>query len=443
MIVKTVNIEAKTAHRRIVVAFLIAATCLLAMAASVRAQEIPEEAYISGVIGHAQSYKLSCESRSAADWAAYWGFDVSEYEILAALPRTDNPETGFVGNPSGAWGSIPPWSYGVHPPPLAAVLRDFGIPAQETQGLGWDGLRQEIAAGRPVIVWVIGQMWNGTPISYTASDGQTTTVAYYEHSMIVNGYGPGLVYVIDAYTGYDQVYDLNTFLASWAVLGQRAIVAGQNMPVRPTPAPLSAGGTYEVQRGDTLISLAEQFDLYWRDLAALNEIGYPYLLYTGQTLRIPETAQEPSQPAQTEAPGPTPAPTPAGTPAPGSEQPAAGYTVQAGDSLVRIARKLEISWKDLAAANLLVYPYFIHPGQELRLPDAALPAATPQQVTPAATAQPVPNATATNPDTYVVGRGEFLTGIAEAFGLDWLELARLNGLQPPYRLYPGQVLKLR
>jgi uncharacterized protein YvpB len=121
--------------------------------------------------GVAQSLSLSCEARSAVDWADFWGVSIRERKFLSKLPRSDNPDTGFVGNPSDAWGQIPPHSYGVHAEPVAALLRDYGLQAEARRGMQWDELRSEIAAGRPVIVWVIGQVWRGTPVKYTASDG--------------------------------------------------------------------------------------------------------------------------------------------------------------------------------------------------------------------------------------------------------------------------------
>jgi lipoprotein NlpD len=42
----------------------------------------------------------------------------------------------------------------------------------------------------------------------------------------------------------------------------------------------------------------------------------------------------------------------------------------------------------------------------------------------------------------VVSRGDTLYGIAFRHGLDWREVARLNGIAPPYTIYPGQRLKL-
>ena len=45
-------------------------------------------------------------------------------------------------------------------------------------------------------------------------------------------------------------------------------------------------------------------------------------------------------------------------------------------------------------------------------------------------------------ETYTVRPGNSLYGIAQFFGTTVKELARANGLTPPYTIYPGQVLLL-
>ncbi len=262
-----------------------------------RGERLPEAAYITGVNGHAQSYSLSCESRSAVDWAAYWGVTISEWEFLSRLPVTDNPDTGFVGNYNGPWGRIPPAAYGVHAKPVANLLRQFGVQARARQGLSWDELRAEIAAGRPVIVWIIGQMWSGTPVAYTDSDGRKTTVAKFEHTMIFTGYDSAYVYAIDAYTGSVMTFYISTFLDSWSVLGNMAVTGNQPdsqpAPTNPAPAPAPSQGsnpqewTYTVQRGDFLIALANRFGTTWDELARINAIPYPYTIFPGQALALP------------------------------------------------------------------------------------------------------------------------------------------------------------
>lgn len=134
---------------------------VLSLTGRARAGDLPEKAYIAGVIGHPQTYPLSCEARSAVDWAAYWGVTISEWEFLSSLPVSDNPDEGFVGDPNDPVGSLPPLGYGVHAGPVAALLQKYGFAAEAGRGLSWDDLRSEIAAGRPAIVWVINQMWPG------------------------------------------------------------------------------------------------------------------------------------------------------------------------------------------------------------------------------------------------------------------------------------------
>lgn len=280
------------------------------------AADLPASAYIHGLVGHPQSYSLSCESRSAVDWAAYWGVNLGETEFLTKLPRSDNPDAGFVGNPNHPWGNIPPNSYGVHAKPVAALLRQYGFQAKARHNMSWKSLRREIAAGRPVIVWVIGSMISGYPIEYTASDGHKTTVAHFEHTMIVVGYEPDQVHVVDAYTGLPQTYRLATFMASWEVLGRMAVTGSresqpapespevevvlrlpvvyqratsrhtQSAPVVPKKPKPALPETYIVNSGDYLAAVARQFNLDWYELAVLNDISYPYVIYPGQVLRL-------------------------------------------------------------------------------------------------------------------------------------------------------------
>ncbi len=50
--------------------------------------------------------------------------------------------------------------------------------------------------------------------------------------------------------------------------------------------------------------------------------------------------------------------------------------------------------------------------------------------------------TATPDGSYRVRRGDSLHAIAFNFGLDWRDIARWNGIQAPYVIYPDQVLRL-
>jgi uncharacterized protein YvpB len=278
---------------------------------AVRAEALPDRVLIRGVAGHAQSFSLSCEARSAVDWAAFWDVGIREQKFLAKLPRSDNPDEGFVGRPTDAWGNIPPSSYGVHAEPVAALLREYGLQAEAHRSMKWSELEAEIAAGRPVIVWVIGQVWRGKPVRYKASDGHKTTVAPFEHTMIVVGYGPTVVELVDAYTGETQTHSLGDFLASWKTLGNMA-VTGQSIPkdsadefteatiqvyipailngaapVAEAPPSPAQADVYIVQQGDSLVGVARRLNVNWRRLANLNHITPPFHVFPGQKLKLP------------------------------------------------------------------------------------------------------------------------------------------------------------
>jgi LysM repeat protein len=174
------------------------------------------------VAGHYQALPLDCESRSAADWAGYFGVSLNELEFFNALPVSDDPDTGFVGNVRGAWGQTPPYAYGVHAEPIAALLRAYGVNARAASGLDWDTLRTEIDQNRPVIVWVVGHVGWGAGFPYTASNGHTTLVAPFEHTVMVTGYGADTVTVRDGAMAYTR--SLAQFMASWGALGNQAVL---------------------------------------------------------------------------------------------------------------------------------------------------------------------------------------------------------------------------
>jgi hypothetical protein len=167
---------------------------------------------------------LSCESRSAVDWARYFGVFIGEYDFFNRLPRSDNPEAGFVGSVYGTWGQIPPNPYGVHAEPVAGVLRDLGLSAYAHKKMSWDAVRAEVAAGRPVEVWIVGaaNLVSGAyPVYYTAQDGHFSVVSRYEHTVLVIGYTPSEVILLNG--GSVITRPLDTFLDSWSILRNMAL----------------------------------------------------------------------------------------------------------------------------------------------------------------------------------------------------------------------------
>ena len=183
---------------------------------------LPAEVRIKGIKGRRQSLPLSCESRSAVDWAAYFEKTIDEIDFFEGLPVDDNPEKGFVGDVHGSWGQIPPDPYGVHAKPVAQRLREYGLNAKAVRHMTWEEIQAELAAGRPVILWVVGHVARGTPVPFTAADGEITTVAKFQHTVIAIGYTEIKITLLDGskiYTRYKK-----EFLKSWGVLENQAVV---------------------------------------------------------------------------------------------------------------------------------------------------------------------------------------------------------------------------
>lgn len=107
-------------------------------------------------------------------------------------------------------------------------------------------------------------------------------------------------------------------------------------------------------------------------------------------------------------------------------QPEAAFrVVRTGDTLYSIAWESGRDYQELAAWNGLEVPYLIRPGQRLRLYPPARRSGT-----------------TTDSSHRIVAKGDTLYRIARATGVDQQDLARWNSLHPPYRLYPGQRLRL-
>ena len=107
--------------------------------------------------------------------------------------------------------------------------------------------------------------------------------------------------------------------------------------------------TYIVQRGDTLIGIANKFKLNYLKLADWNGLKPPYMIYEGQKLTVKGNVK-PAQSVSTSD---------------------ITYKVVAGDYLWAIAKKTlgdGSKWKLIADENGLKSPYIIKPGQVLKIP---------------------------------------------------------------------------
>jgi LysM repeat protein len=107
---------------------------------------------------------------------------------------------------------------------------------------------------------------------------------------------------------------------------------------------------YDAQPGDSLFSISEKFQINWETVVQLNSLKEPFTVSTGQKIRLPANAQTTQQQFYDNLKKKL-------------------YVVEAGDSFVSIAQKVNASVNELLSANPeLKSPQILHPGQILRLP---------------------------------------------------------------------------
>jgi LysM repeat protein len=162
------------------------------------------------------------------------------------------------------------------------------------------------------------------------------------------------------------------------------------------PAGAPAEVPHTVQPGETLWSIAAANNFTTRSLAAANGLSEDAQVVAGTTVQIPSEAEAAAALGADAAPAPATSGTPAAAPETDAPRVLGAYTVQAGDTLSRIAAANGVGVDQLAWMNGLDPAAPLLVGTALKLPTSAPQAeaapATPaeQPVVPDAAPNPVP-----------------------------------------------------
>ncbi|MCB8982869.1 MAG: LysM peptidoglycan-binding domain-containing protein [Ardenticatenaceae bacterium] len=130
------------------------------------------------------------------------------------------------------------------------------------------------------------------------------------------------------------------------------VPGGETQPTA-TPETGNAGPqSHTVQPGETLASIAQQYNVPAEEIAAANNLTNVNQLDVGQVLIIPAPGTTTTNPGGT-------------TPPTTGEQ---VHVVQAGENLFRIALSYGMTTEELAAYNGITNPSLIYVGQVIRIP---------------------------------------------------------------------------
>ena len=145
------------------------------------------------------------------------------------------------------------------------------------------------------------------------------------------------------------------------------VQAGSRLQV-PGPTVTAGSGRHRVNSGETLSSIASQYQVRSRDLMALNNLRNANHVEVGQTLRLPSNAVMP-RPAFKPV---------AVTPIPGATE----HTVAKGQTLTQIAKAYKLPVASLISINQLSDPNKVEVGTRLYLTDPSFQTPSPPKRSP-------------------------------------------------------------
>ena len=156
---------------------------------------------LSNVPLYRQKQTLTCEEASAA--MATRGM-ISENQLLAAMPRSDNPFNGIRGRVNSPnFGGLT--DYGVYAQGLQKGLNALGVKSQLLYMQAYDDFKNTIIdhlrAGRPVIWWHTWQDSYQKPVVVKLPDGASVKLVPYEHASVIVGVNDSGVIYHDPYDG--------------------------------------------------------------------------------------------------------------------------------------------------------------------------------------------------------------------------------------------------
>ena len=258
-----------------------------------------------------------------AQYNLYEGLGLSEYPLWIAQLSEGGP------SPNPIWGNkYVAWQYsdtgrvrGINASTDLDLIYDGmflddreDIPKDQKQPQRIPGTRQEPSTQSGVIYYTVQE---GDTLTSIAQKYDTTVHEITVTNSIVN---PNLIYVGEVLKIYP---------------GNRSIIKRKKVFTT----------TYIVQSGDTLTSIAKKFNTTADKIALLNNITNPNLIYPGQILKIETSINSSTRGYNFNT----------------------MYTVQKGDTLLGISRKLDVDYKELIQKNDITNPNLIYSGEVLKI----------------------------------------------------------------------------
>ena len=279
---------------------------------------------------------------------------------------------------------------------LAMDFELFGnLNAEEINNIGLEFLRTvESLSGKQAILYSdvsnARNIWNGEILNYPL------WVAEYGVSEPDN-VGTWNTWTGWQYTDEGNVNGISGFVdrdrfAKEVLLDDNSIIT----PITP-PDNKPIKTTIIIRSGDTLSQIANEYNTTVQELVNINNISNPNLIFAGQTLIVSIGTQPENVKIE-------------------------NYTVKPGDTLSQIALEFGTTVSQIARNNNIRNVNLIFPGENLVIKTNVL--------------------NNLGNRTYTVRSGDTLSGIANRFNTTVSELVRLNNIQNPNLIFPGEVFRI-
>ena len=165
---------------------------------------------------------------------------------------------------------------------------------------------------------------------------------------------------------------------------------------------------YTVQSGNTLSEIAKEYGTTAQEIADINDISNPNLIYVGERLKILTNST-----------------------IEGNEERGLGeviYTVKSGDTLYKIAKQYGVSVESIVELNNIKNSNLIYPGEKLRITRT-------DNIS-------LNTVDSSSDEYYIVKKGDTLYSIAKQYGVSVSYLVSLNEITNSNLIYVGQRIKI-
>lgn len=160
----------------------------------------PAANWVAGVPMISQRPELpnGCEITAVTMMLQYAGANVNKMQLAYEMPRSSNPNYGYMGQPWDNTGVT------IFPPALMRLVEKYAGSAKNLTGQGLDAIKYQISIGHPVVTW-------------------NTLHGFPYHALTVTGYDSNYIYYNDCWLNQPMQMDINQFLANWNTQDRRAI----------------------------------------------------------------------------------------------------------------------------------------------------------------------------------------------------------------------------